>query len=261
MGGIPTARSKIAIRRLCKAFGSKVVLDNLDLDIEGGQSLVVIGGSGSGKSVLLKCILGLLSPDAGSIRIDGRENTGLNGQDRDHTNAGIGMLFQGAALFDSMTVWQNVAFGLLATRDCSRAEARCMALEKLAQVGLDESLAERFPASLSSGMQKRVGLARAIAGEPEILFFDEPTTGLDPVMAGVINRLIVKTTRDIGATSVTITHDMESAGIIGDKVAMLYAGAIIWSGPATDVDQSGNDVVSQFVHGRSDGPIRAVAWI
>lgn len=246
----------ISIRGLCKSFGEKTVLKNLDLDVATGTSVVVIGGSGSGKSVLLKCILGLLTPDAGSIMIDGEESIGAEGADRDRFNAKFGMLFQGAALFDSLPVWENVAFGLLAEKRCGRAEARQIALRKLAQVGLEKDLADSDPASLSAGMQKRVGLARAIAGDPEIIFFDEPTTGLDPIMAAVINRLIVKTTREVGATAMTITHDMESAEIIGDRVAMLYHGSIIWSGPAKGVGQSDNDYVSQFVQGRSDGPIR-----
>ena len=250
---------KIRIRGLCKSFGRKVVLDNLDLDVEAGTSVVVIGGSGTGKSVLLKCILGLLSPDAGSILIDGEESVGATGPDRDRLNTKFGMLFQGAALFDSLPVWENVAFGLLAEKRCGREEARKVAVAKLSQVGLSEHLADAFPASLSAGMQKRVGLARAIAGDPEIIIFDEPTTGLDPIMAAVINRLIVKTTREVGATGVTITHDMESAEIIGDRVAMLYAGSIIWTGPAEGVGQSENPYVSQFVQGQAQGPIKVSA--
>ncbi|MEQ8666168.1 MAG: ATP-binding cassette domain-containing protein [Rhodospirillales bacterium] len=254
-----TDTPKIRIRGLCKSFGNKIVLDRLDLDVEAGTSVVVIGGSGSGKSVLLKCILGLLTPDDGSILIDGEESVGAGGADRDRLNAKFGMLFQGAALFDSLPVWENVAFGLMAENRCGRAEARRIALAKLSQVGLAANVADAYPASLSAGMQKRVGLARAIAGDPEIIFFDEPTTGLDPIMAAVINRLIVKTTREVGATGMTITHDMKSAEIIGDQVAMLYAGSIIWSGPAKGVGQSDNAYVSQFVKGLSEGPIKVSA--
>jgi len=254
-----SASPKIMIRGLKKRFGSKVVLDGVDLDIEEGTSVVVIGGSGTGKSVLLKCILGLLEPDAGSILIDGEEAVGATGELRERLNRKFGMLFQSAALFDSLPIWENVAFGILAEKRCNRVEARKIAIEKMAQVGLGKGLADTFPAALSAGMQKRVGLARAIAGDPEIIFFDEPTTGLDPIMAGVINRLIVKTTKEIGATGVTITHDMESAEIIGDKVAMLYAGSIIWDGPAKGVGNVDNDYVSQFVQGRVDGPIKVSA--
>lgn len=250
---------KIRIRGLEKRFGEKVVLDGVDLDIDAGHSVVVIGGSGTGKSVLLKCILGLLEPDGGSILIDGEESVGVSTADRARLNSNFGMLFQGAALFDSLPIWENVAFGLLAEKRCDRVEGRQIALQKMAQVGLGENLADSFPASLSAGMQKRVGLARAIAGDPDIIFFDEPTTGLDPIMAGVINRLIVKTTREIGATGVTITHDMESAETIGDKIAMLYGGSIIWDGPAKGVSDVDNEYVVQFVQGRIHGPIQVSA--
>ncbi len=254
-----TSESKIRIRGLKKSFGRKVVLDGVDLDVASGESVVVIGGSGTGKSVLLKCILGLLSPDAGSIEIDGEETVGADDEARHRINAKFGMLFQSAALFDSLPVWENVAFGLLAENRCSRAEGREIALTKLAQVGLGKGLADTYPAELSGGMQKRVGLARAIAADPDIIFFDEPTTGLDPIMADVINSLIVTTTREVGATGLTITHDMESAEIIGDRVAMLYAGKVIWSGDAKGVGRSDNVYVDQFVHGRAEGPIRVSA--
>ena len=239
-----------------KRFGAKVVLDGIDLDIAEGESVVMIGGSGSGKSVLLKCILGLLRPDTGSILIDGTETLDLDGRARDRVNAHIGMLFQGAALFDSLPVWQNVAFGLIqGRRTRSRAEARARAEECLAQVGLRPEVADLVPAELSGGMQKRVGLARAIAARPDIVFFDEPTTGLDPIMADVINDLIVATTRDLGATTLSITHDMASATKIADRIAMLYKGRLIWVGPADRVFDSGNPHVDQFVHGRAEGPI------
>lgn len=246
---------KISLRGLCKAFGPKVVLDGVDLDVARGESLVIIGGSGSGKSVMLKCILGLIQPDSGSIRIDGREVTGLSGSERDSLMRKFGMLFQGGALFDSLPVWENVAFGLIQAKAMSKAEAKEIALSKLAAVGLGEDVAQLFPAELSGGMQKRVALARAIAAEPEIIFFDEPTTGLDPIMGDVINDLIVKCVRDLGATALSITHDLASARKIADRVAMLYGGRIIWSGPVREIDSSDNPYVDQFIHGRAEGPI------
>jgi len=252
----PSSTPKLSLRGVCKRFGAKVVLDGIDLDIAPGESLVVIGGSGTGKSVLLKCVLGLLRPDAGSVRLDGAETVGLDGRSRDRVNAHIGMLFQGAALFDSLPVWQNVAFGLMQGRSrMGRENARARALECLAQVGLRPEVADLTPDELSGGMQKRVGLARAIAAHPDIVFFDEPTTGLDPIMADVINDLIVATTKDLGATALSITHDMASATKIADRIAMLYQGRLIWVGAASQVFNSGNPYVDQFVHGRAEGPI------
>jgi phospholipid/cholesterol/gamma-HCH transport system ATP-binding protein len=247
---------KIAVRGLRKAFGRKIVLDGIDLDIGRGESLVVIGGSGTGKSVMLKCILGLIRPDAGSVRIDGEEATRLGADEREQLMRKFGMLFQGGALFDSLQVWENVAFGLIQGRGVPRAKAREVAIEKLAAVGLGREVGELRPSELSGGMQKRVALARAIAAEPEIIFFDEPTTGLDPIMADVINDLIVKCVRDLGATAVSITHDMASARKIADRVAMIYQGKIIWNGPVASIDASGNPYVDQFIHGRAEGPIR-----
>jgi len=247
---------KIRIRGLKKAFGTKVVLDGVDLDVGEGESVVVIGGSGTGKSVLLKCILGLLEPDDGSIQVDGEEIVGIDAEGRERANRKFGMLFQGAALFDSLPVWENVAFGVLAQKLMDRTLAKELAIRKLAQVGMGAPTADLSPASLSGGMQKRVGLARAIALDPDIIFFDEPTTGLDPIMADVINDLIVKTTGEVGATGLTITHDMASAQKVGDRVAMLYGGKIIWAGPADIVNDSGNAYVDQFVSGRADGPIQ-----
>ncbi len=217
---------------------------------------MVIGGSGTGKSVLLKSIVGLIRPDRGRILVDGTETSRLSGNDRVDLMKRFGMLFQGAALFDSLPVWENVAFGLIQGRGESRKRAKEIAVDKLAQVGLGPDVAALFPAELSGGMQKRVGLARAIAAEPEIIFFDEPTTGLDPIMADVINDLIVKCRRDLGATTLSITHDMASARKIADRIAMIYEGRIIWAGPAAQVDDSGNAYVDQFVHGRADGPIQ-----
>src|SRR5690606_1970962 len=234
-----------------KSFGSNHVLRGLDLDVGVGESVVVIGGSGTGKSVLLKCILGLLEPDAGSIEIDGRETVGLTGREREAVMAKFGMLFQGAALFDSLTVWENVAFGLIQGKGMDRKQAKEIAMEKLAAVGLGPEVASLWPAELSGGMKKRVSLARSIATDPEIIFFDEPTTGLDPIMGDVINDLIVKCVRELGATALSITHDMASARKIAHRIAMLWQGKIIWSGPVDEIDRSGNPYVDQFIHGRA----------
>jgi phospholipid/cholesterol/gamma-HCH transport system ATP-binding protein len=247
---------KIAVRGLEKSFGPKRVLDGIDIDCGVGESLVIIGGSGTGKSVFIKCILGLLHPEAGSIRIDGVETVGARRSERARLTSKFGMLFQGAALFDSLRVWENVAFGLIQGRGMERASAKRIALEKLAAVGLGAEVGELRPAELSGGMQKRVGLARAIAAEPEIIFFDEPTTGLDPIMADVINDLIIKCVRELGATAVSITHDMVSARKIADRIAMLHKGKIVWQGPAAEIDNSRNDFVDQFVNGRAEGPIQ-----
>ena len=252
----PRLQPKIKIRGLHKAFGDKQVLDGVDLDVMPGTSFVVIGGSGSGKSVLLKCILGLIEPDAGNIEVDGRNVLGLPRREREAVNAGIGMLFQAAALFDSLTVWENVAFGLLAQGRLSRAAARAKAGEVLRQVGLDPSVGDLSPSELSGGMQKRVGLARAIAAQPGILFFDEPTTGLDPIMGAVIDGLIVDCVRRLGSTAIAITHDMASATRIGDQAAMLFRGKLVWQGAAADLLHSGNPMVDQFTHGRREGPIQ-----
>jgi phospholipid/cholesterol/gamma-HCH transport system ATP-binding protein len=250
--GVP----KIAIRGLTKAFGPKVVLDGLDLDIGAGQSMLVIGGSGSGKSVLLKCILGLLHPDSGSIKVDGEEVVGLYGAELDRVRRKFGMLFQNAALFDSQSVWENVAFGLIQGQRMDRRKARDIAMHKLAAVGLGADVAALMPAELSGGMRKRVGLARAIATEPEIIFFDEPTTGLDPIMGDVIDHLIVQCVKELGATALSITHDMASARRISDRVAMLYQGKIIWTDRASELERSGNPYVDQFINGRAEGPIK-----
>ena len=247
---------KIAVRGLKKVFGDNAVLRGLDLDLSAGQSLAVIGGSGTGKSVLIKSIIGLLEPDSGSIRIDGEETVGLAPGERERVTRKFGMLFQGAALFDSLPVWENVAFGLTQSRGMGRRQARAAALEAMHMVGLDNDIADRSPAELSGGMQKRAGLARAIATRPEILFFDEPTTGLDPIMGSVIDNLIVKSVRELGATALTITHDMASARRIADNVALIYQGRIVWHGPITEIDHSGNDMVDQFINGRSIGPIQ-----
>lgn len=246
----------IRMESVKKSFGNNHVLRGVDLEIAKGTSLVIIGGSGTGKSVALKCILGLIPHDSGRILVDGQE-TGKG--DRDAFLARFGMLFQGGALFDSLPVWQNVAFRLMrGALKRPKEEAREIAIEKLRRVGLKPDVADRFPAELSGGMQKRVGLARAIAAEPEIIFFDEPTTGLDPIMSGVINDLIREIVTEMGATAMTITHDMRSVRAIADTVAMLHEGVIQWTGPVSEMDTSGDPYLSQFISGSADGPIEAV---
>ena len=250
-----TATPKIRLRGVRKSFGEKVVLDGIDLDVGGAESVVVIGGSGVGKSVMLKCILGLLEPEEGTIEVDGAAVTGVRGAERERIMRRFGMLFQGSALFDSLLVWENVAFGLIQAQQRPRAEAKEIAHRKLAQVGLGAEVGLLSPAELSGGMRKRVALARAIATDPEIIFFDEPTTGLDPIMGDIINDLIVKCVKELGATALSITHDMASARKIADRVAMLHKGKIIWNGPVADIDESGSDFVDQFIKGRAEGPI------
>ncbi|HWA43869.1 MAG TPA: ATP-binding cassette domain-containing protein [Hypericibacter adhaerens] len=251
-GSVP----KIEIRGLTKAFGRKQVLRGIDLDVSPRESLVVIGGSGTGKSVLIKCVLGLIEPDSGSIKVDGEETVGLHGEERERVMRKFGMLFQGAALFDSLPVWENVAFGLMSADGVGRHEAKEAALRNLAAVGLGPEVGELYPAELSGGMQKRVALARAIARKPEIIFFDEPTTGLDPIMADVINDLIIKCVGSLGATALSITHDMASVRRIAHRVAMIHEGRIIWQGPVGEIDSTGNAYVEQFIHGRAEGPIK-----
>ncbi|QJE72410.1 ATP-binding cassette domain-containing protein [Aerophototrophica crusticola] len=251
-GGTP----KISLRGVRKAFGPKVVLDGIDLDVARGESVVIIGGSGTGKSVLLKCILGILQPDQGTIRIDGEDTTHVTGREREAVMRKFGMLFQGAALFDSLPVWENVAFGLIQGQGVGRREAKERAIATLGAVGLTPEVADLFPSELSGGMQKRVGLARAICTRPEVIFFDEPTTGLDPIMSDVINDLIVKCVQDLGATALSITHDMASARKISNRIAMLHKGKLVWVGPTSEIDNSGNAFVDQFIHGRAEGPIQ-----
>lgn len=250
------SEAKIELRNVCKRFGKKVVLDGINLTVPKGESLVVIGGSGTGKSVMIKCVLGIIRPDSGEIFVDGKNVLKMDTSDREKVLRKFGMLFQGAALFDSLPVWENVAFGLIQGRKMKRKQAKDIAIEKLAKVGLAAEVGELYPAELSGGMQKRVGLARAIATEPEIIFFDEPTTGLDPIMADVINDLIVDSVKDLGATTLSITHDMASVRKIADKVAMIHKGKIIWVGSRAEVDDSGNEYVDQFIHGRAEGPIQ-----
>ena len=251
-GAVP----KIRLRGLSKAFGQKQVLDGVDLDIRAGHGMVILGGSGSGKSVTIKCILGLIEPDAGSIEIDGQNILKLPRREREALNDRIGMLFQNGALFDSLPVWENVCSKLLAQKRITRAQARDKAAEVLAQVGLAASVGDLSPSELSGGMQKRVALARAIAAEPEIIFFDEPTTGLDPIMGAVIDGLIMDVVHRLGATAVSITHDMASARRIGDDAAMIHKGRIIWTGEAAKLGETGNAMVDQFARGERDGPIQ-----
>ena len=246
----------IRLTGIHKSFGPKRVLNGVDLEVARGRSLVIIGGSGTGKSVLLKILIGLMRPDAGRVEIDGEDTTNLKGKARDKVFRKFGLLFQAAALFDSLPVWENVAFGLIQGRGMRRKQAREKAIATLARVGLGAEVADLYPAELSGGMQKRVGLARAIAHEPEIILFDEPTTGLDPIMGAVIDELIVSTVKDMGATAVSITHDMASARRIADEVAMLHDGDIVWRGPIGEIDNSGNPYVDQFINGRAEGPIR-----
>ncbi len=249
------AEVKISIRNLYKSFGRKQVLSGVNLDVRTGESLVVIGGSGTGKSVLIKCIQGLLIPDMGSVKIDGEEVIGRR-RSLKNIHSKMGMLFQGGALFDSLSVWENVAFSLLENQNMERDKAKVEAIRVLRQVGLAPDVADLSPSELSGGMQKRVGLARAIITKPEIIFFDEPTTGLDPIMADVINDLIVESAKGLGATTLTITHDMASVRKIADRVAMLYKGKIIWQGTVKEMDKTEDPYVRQFINGNSQGPIK-----
>lgn len=249
------AKPIIELTNVHKHFGAKKVLQGVNLCVNKGESLVVIGGSGSGKSVMLKCILGLLSANSGSIRVNGVETIGLGRVKRTNVNKQFGMLFQNGALFDSLPIWQNVAFAGLQSMDLSMDEARNMAEESLHLVGLGAELLDTYPASLSGGMHKRVGLARAIATKPDILFFDEPTTGLDPIMTDVINHLIRDCAQELGSTTLTITHDMSSVHAIADRAAFLYRGKIIWHGAQTEMNKSDNAYLHQFINGLADGPV------
>lgn len=248
---------KITMTNVSKAFGPKQVLKKLNLEVETGESLVIIGGSGTGKSVTIKSILGLIIPDSGTVEIDGEDVTHLSFREREPYLRQCGMLFQGGALFDSLPVWRNISFAAVQREHMSAKDAHDLAVEKLAAVGMGPEVADLMPSELSGGMQKRVSLARAIATKPEIIFFDEPTTGLDPIMADVINDLIVSCVKTLGSTAITITHDMASVRKIATRVAMIYGGEIIWTGKVDEIDNSGNPYVDQFVHGRADGPITA----
>ncbi len=248
-------KPKIELNDVRKSFGQKHVLQGISFKLMPGESLVVIGGSGSGKSVLIKTIIGLMKADKGSILIDGEETANISASKRNEIMSKFGYLFQGGALFDSLPIWENVAFGLIHAQGINRDQAREIALQKIMQVGMGKEVADLFPAELSGGMQKRISLARAIATNPEIIFFDEPTTGLDPIMSDVINNLIIKCSKELNATTISITHDMHSARKIADKMAMLYNGKLIWHGLPKDMDNSGNPYVDQFVRGSAEGPI------
>ena len=249
--------AKLEWRGVAKSFGDKAVLRSLDLSVEAGRSLVIIGGSGQGKSVTVKVAMGLMQPDAGAVFVDGVNTTRIGGSARRKLYRKFGMLFQGAALFDSLTVWENVAFRLINADGVGRKAAKARAIEALGRVRLGHEVADLYPVELSGGMQKRVGLARAVVANPEIIMFDEPTTGLDPITAAAINNLIVEQVKGLGATAVSITHDLASARRIGDEIAMLHDGAIVWRGAAADIDKSGNPYVEQFIAGRAEGPITA----
>lgn len=254
----PSDGVKISLKGVTKSFEDDAVLLGVDLEVRRGESVVLIGPSGSGKTVILKCIVGLFQPDSGSIRIDGRETAGVGGEERDALNARIGMLFQRAALFDSMTVWRNITFRLAQTRNLDRRQARDFAVEQLAAVGLDPDVADLYPVELSGGMQKRVGIARAIAGNPEILLLDEPTAGLDPIMTNIINEEIIANAKRLGATMLSVTSDMDGARAVADRIALLYEGRILWCGRVEDVDHSDNPYVDQFIHHRAEGPIPTI---
>lgn len=248
--------AKIKISDVKKSFGSKQILNGINLEISAGESLVILGGSGSGKSVLIKIIATLIAPSSGRISIDGEEVSQISELKRDKLMEKFGFLFQGGALFDSLPVWENVAFRLMHQKKIDKDFAKSKAIEGLRAVGMSEKVAYLFPSELSGGMQKRVSLARAVISSPEIIFFDEPTTGLDPIMADVINNLIVENSKKLGATTITITHDMNSARKIADKIAMLFDGRIIWFGDAKEMYSSGNAYLEQFIHGRAEGPIK-----
>jgi phospholipid/cholesterol/gamma-HCH transport system ATP-binding protein len=252
-------QTKIEVKNITKAFGNNRVLRGISFDVAKGESFVVVGGSGTGKSVLIKSMIGLVIPDKGSqVKIDGEDITFYDMAQRQHIIDKVGVLFQGGALFDSLPVWANVAFCQLQEKTLSPAKAKRLAIDKLGLVGLKAAVADQFPAELSGGMQKRVALARAIAVDPEIIFFDEPTAGLDPIMSGVISELILKCSKELGATTITITHDMHCAKVIADKIAMIHEGNFIWQGKGKDMLKSGNKYLDQFIHGRAEGPISAV---
>lgn len=246
---------KIKVENLHKSFDTKKVLNGVNLEVYNKESLVILGGSGSGKSVLIRSITSLLDIDSGKIFIDGQDITTLSPSKKSKIMDKFGFLFQGGALFDSLRIWENVAFRLINTEKIHKEDAKAIAIDKLRVVGLNESVANLYPSELSGGMQKRVSLARAICTDPEIIFFDEPTTGLDPIMSDVINNLIIKSSKSVGATTITITHDINSARKIADRVALLYQGKIIWQGSVKEMDETDNPYINQFIHGRSKGPM------
>lgn len=251
----PSDTPKIQMVHIAKSFGAKPVLTDVSLSIEEGQSLCIIGTSGCGKSVTLKCLLGLINPDSGTIQINGVETVGQSRRARENMLRQFGMTFQFGALFDSLSIWENITFRIRQTARVTRKQARTLASDIVVQLGLEARVIDQFPAELSGGMQKRVALARAIADKPEILLFDEPTSGLDPITGGVIDSLIIESVRNLGATALTISHDMASVRRIADKVAMLHKGRVIWQGPVDEMDNTGVPEVHQFVHGQATGPL------
>ena len=248
-------QAKIKIENLKKSFAGKDILTGVSVEVAPQESLVIIGTSGCGKSVTLKCLLGLITPDSGSIFIDGKNTVGQSRKEREQMLQNFGMTFQFGALFDSLPIWENITFRLRQKVTMSREEARQTAREIVGQLGLGAHVIDQYPAELSGGMQKRVALARAVADKPEILLFDEPTSGLDPITGGVIDNLIKDSVNRLGATAITISHDMASVRRIADKVAMIHQGKVIWCGPVDDMDHTGIPEVDQFVHGKAQGPL------
>ena len=257
--GSTTTVPKIEMRDVVKSFGSKRVLKGIDLAVNAEESLALIGTSGCGKSITLKCLLGLITADGGSIKVDGTEILGTDRKTLEGMRRRFGMTFQFGALFDSLPIWENVTFRLRQQQKMNRADARDLAVDTITQLGLSPQVIDQYPAELSGGMQKRVALARAIADKPEILLFDEPTSGLDPITGGVIDRLIIDAVKRLGATAMTISHDMASVRRIADKVAMIHNGVIIWCGSVEKMDDTGVPEVNQFVHGRAEGPLTTAA--
>lgn len=249
-------KEKIVIKNLCKSFGTKVVLDNLDLTVYESEILCIIGISGVGKSVILKTLIGIIPPDSGSILVDGIEFIGADNETRHRILSQYGILFQGAALFDSLNVYDNVAFGLR-RKNVPEDQIAAIVPEMLAGVGL-KNIEDKRPSDLSGGMQKRVGLARSIALKPHIMLYDEPTTGVDPITGGAVDRLIKKMRDDFGVTSIVVTHDMKSAFRLADRIAMLYDGKIICQGPPDSIRNADNPYVRQFIEGRAHGPIQVL---
>jgi len=245
---------KFKIRELNKSFGSHHVLQGINLDIKKDSSLVILGGSGNGKSVIIKSMVGWLSPDSGSILFDGVESTSFTNKQRLKMLESCGYLFQAGALFDSLSVQDNITFFAQKKLSLNKNDARDLACRKLRSVGLEERILDLYPSELSGGMQKRVALARAVATDPKVIFFDEPTTGLDPIMSNVINDLIIKVRDELGATTITITHDMQSARKIAKEVAFLCEGNIIWNGKIEELDASDNPRLQQFINGYTEVP-------
>ncbi len=247
---------KIKIRGITKFFGDNLILDSLDMDVQEGKALVILGSSGTGKSVLIKSIIGIIKPDSGSIVIDGLEMNNISDNRRFEIMKNMGFLFQGGALFDSFTVEENITFFAKKLYNLSAKDAKNLASSKLNDVGLSPKILDLYPAELSGGMQKRVSLARAIATNPKIIFFDEPTTGLDPIMTNVINELIIKAQKDLNATTITITHDINSAYKIADIIAFMHDGKINWLGTKDEISATSNPYIRQFVAGSIHGPIQ-----